>query len=217
MIVCGNIYSFAYWHSAAAAVWRQIKAVYEDLHQRRDALLSANPGLTTPAANGAPAPEAADGERGQALRRSCSSFKCEPSLDPGAFAPLCASTSATIVPVVLLCPSHTSLATLPAWLAVYQLRRVLLRAVCKGVWLHISDAAQVHAEVCGVGGRRGARGGDGGGAGRDGGRARARAAQRRPRPRAADLDGEAGAPAMLLIGVSRAMSAGGRLRAPAAG
>lgn len=54
-------------------------------------------------------------------------------------------------------------------------------------------AAQVHAQVRGGGERGGPGGGDGGGAGRDGGRARARAAQRRPRPRAAHLDGEAGA------------------------
>lgn len=105
-VTCVSMYSYAYRHFAVAAVWRQIKAVYEDLHQRRDALLSANAGLT-PAANGAPAPEAADSERGQALRRSCSSFKCEPSLDSGTGAPLCATTSDAVVHVIPLCQSHT--------------------------------------------------------------------------------------------------------------
>ena len=108
--------------------------MYEDLHQRRDALLSANSGLT-PAANGSPAPKAADGERGQALRRSCSSFKRAPSLDPGACAPLCAATSDTIVHVIRLCPSHTSFGSLPAWLAVHRLPMVLLRSICKGMRL----------------------------------------------------------------------------------
>ncbi|KAK9838252.1 hypothetical protein WJX81_000293 [Elliptochloris bilobata] len=62
-------------HESLVALGGRTKAAYEQLHQRRDALLTAEPALV-PAANGA---AAADGrERGQALRRSCSSFKYTP-------------------------------------------------------------------------------------------------------------------------------------------
>ena len=57
----------------APAARPQVQRAYEQLHERRDALLGADPALQL-SANGAAAPDG--GPRGQALRRSCSSFKC---------------------------------------------------------------------------------------------------------------------------------------------
>ena len=185
-------------HPAAAAL-PQIQRAYEQLHQRRDALLCADPALL-PAANGAAAPD--DGAPGQALRRSCSSFKCAASL---------VSTTAASRHSVPACKHNSSFKVLSkSTKDVPNMGRSVFGRLAReqACMSHLSPPraprawVQVHAQVCGGGGRGGAGGGDGGGAGGHGGRAHARAAQRRLRARAAQLGGEAGAAACPLCGHS---------------